>query len=89
MGKKRDDVRTHLTWSIEHPTGECPFCGDKTVLVIASSLWTADEEAAIEAVGHERYENELRDGVSVEDELTGHFCQSCSKLVSLSLNTTL
>jgi len=89
MGKKRDDVRTHFTWSIEHPTGECPFCGDKTVLVVAPGLWDADGEAAIEAVGEKRYESEFRDGITVEDELTGHFCGSCQKLVSLSLNTTL
>jgi hypothetical protein len=88
MGKKRDEVRTHFTWSIEHPTGECPFCGGKTVLVVASSFWEPDYEATVEAVGQERYDNEFRDGVTVNDELSGHFCSECSKLVSLSLNTT-
>lgn len=84
---RRDKVRTHCTWTIEHPRGECPFCGDKTVLIVAPGFWHADEEAAIEAVGEDRYEKEFRDGVVVNDELSGHFCGTCGKLVSLSLNT--
>lgn len=84
-----DAVRTHFTWSIEHPRGECPFCGDKTVLLIAPGLWDADEESTIEAVGEDRYDNEFIDGVMVYDELIGHYCVKCQKLVSLSLNTRL
>lgn len=80
-------VRTHFTWSIEHPRGECPFCGDKTVLIIAPGLWDVDEESTIETVGEDRYDNELIDGVTVHEELTGHYCPKCDKLVSLSLNT--
>ena len=57
-----DKVRTHFTWTIEHPRGQCPFCGDKTVLLFAPGMWDADEELAIEAVGEDRYEKEFRDG---------------------------
>ena len=56
---EKDNVRTHFSWSIEHPGGQCPFCGGKTVLIVAPGLWDADEESAIETVGQERYENEL------------------------------
>lgn len=84
---EKDNVRTHFSWSIEHPGGQCPFCGGKTVLIVAPVLWDADEESAIETVGRERYENEFRDGLMVHDELTGYYCGICEKLVSLSLNT--
>jgi ribosomal protein S27AE len=84
----RDNVRTHFTWSVEHPRGECPFCGDKTMLLVAPGFWDADEEAAIEAIGEQRFEEEYKyDGVAIHDELTGHYCGKCEKLVSLSLNT--
>jgi len=89
VAKKQDKVRTHFTWSIEHPTGECPFCGDKTVLVVAPGLWEADQESSVEQVGEERYEKEFSDGVMVHDEITGHFCGTCERLVSLSLNTAI
>jgi ribosomal protein L37AE/L43A len=89
VAKQQDKVRTHFTWSIEHPTGECPFCGDKTVLVVASGLWEADEETAVEAVGRDRYDDEFTDGVTVHDELLGHYCGTCERLVSLSLNTAI
>jgi hypothetical protein len=84
----RDNVRSHITWSIEHPIGECPFCGDKTVLLVAPGLWDADEEAAIEAIGEDRYEEGYKyDGVMIHEELTGHYCGTCEKLTSMSLNT--
>lgn len=81
----RDKVRTHFTWSIEHPRGECPFCGDKTVLLVAPGLWDAVEDS--EGMTEERYQEEFYDGVTIHDELTGHYCGKCEKLVSLSLNT--
>ena len=89
MTLKRDIPRTHLTWSIEHPRGECPFCGDKTVLLIAPGLWDAHEEAAIEKVGEERFQAEFSDGLMVHDEISGHYCGTCEKLVSLSMNTII
>ena len=76
-----DNVRSHFTWSIEHPIGECPFCGEKTVLLVAPGLWDAVGEAAIEAIGKEY------DGVQIHEELTGHYCVTCEKLTSVSLNT--
>lgn len=80
-------VRTHFTWSIEHPRGVCPFCGEKTVLVIASKLWEVDEESARETVGDDEYE-QLQDGLTIDDEIVGHFCNTCDRLTSLSLNTS-
>lgn len=66
-------MMTHLTWSIEVGDSRCPECNDETILIVAPSQWyTADGEA---------------DPVEVYEEVTGHYCQKCGKLVSLSLNT--
>lgn len=69
-------MRTHLTWSIEQ-NDRCPHCGGGTVLVCAPLEWTIDAE------------NRTEDSyfVDVNDEISGHYCRACSKLVSLSLNT--
>ena len=80
-------IRTHLVWSIEGPNNTCPQCGNTTVLVIAPEHWIVNEDSALAAVGEKRYENEFAEGVSVYDELTGHYCGRCERLVSLHLNT--
>lgn len=80
-------MKTHLTWSIESPVGQCPYCGDKTVLVVCGGLWEADKESTVETVGEERYEDWFSDGLQVEEEVTGHYCGKCARLTSLSLNT--
>jgi len=68
---------THFTWSIEK-ANRCPACGGATVLITAPECWLVDEEDRTE-------ENE--EGVSVSDEISGHYCMACSALASLSLNT--
>lgn len=62
---------THITWSVEN-AGHCPTCGSETVLVIAPASWQIDGEDEI---------------AEICDEISGHYCKACSKLVSLSLNT--
>lgn len=79
--------KTHVTWSIEAPNGKCPYCGDDVVLVVCDG-WQTDRESAIETVGQERYEADFEDFViDPTDEVTGHYCGICNRLVSLSLNT--
>ena len=72
------NIRTHFTWSIEPHSGQCPFCSGKTILMIAPCVWDADYETS---------GDKYIDGVQVSDELTGNFCPTCDKLVSVSLNT--
>lgn len=67
-------MKTHLTWSIEQ-AGKCPTCGGEPLLVCPSSSWTeleTGEEEVIDVSGN---------------EVSGHFCTTCNKLISLSLNT--
>ena len=80
------ELRTHFTWSIECPRGECPVCGGKTVLVSKGSGWDADEEHVEEVFGEGVFDKEFIDGVSVDDEISAHFCRECRRLTSLSLN---
>ena len=68
--------RTHITWSIER-NDACPTCGSPTVLVSAPTEWAIDEE--------DRTADSY--AVEVSEEVTGHYCLACCKLVSLSLNT--
>lgn len=70
-------TRTHFTWSIEQD-GKCP-CGEKTALVIVGSEWQIDSEDPL-------YRE--RDYASVEDEVSGHWCPECQRLVSLSFNSS-
>lgn len=64
-------ITNHLTWSIER--GDCcPFCGGATVLVSAPTVWQVQEGEGV---------------VDVDEEVSGHYCRACTKLVSLSLNT--
>ena len=80
-------LRSHFTWSIESPVGECPFCGGRTVLVSHCRIWEPDEEAVDEALGEGAYDERFCDGVTTDDELTAHYCETCSKLTSVSMNT--
>lgn len=66
---------THITWSIEN-SDRCPVCAGPTVLVTAPSGWVVD--------GQDEEEGEMAE---VVEEITGHYCRECRRLVSLSLNT--
>lgn len=67
-------MQTHLTWSIEKRE-LCPFCGGATKLITAD-LWHIDEEDG-------------GDSVELHEEVTGHYCAPCHRLVALTLNTTV
>lgn len=77
MSKKRRQ-QTHVTWSIERD-GRCPSCRVVTILVSAPSLWSVPDQ--------ERTPKPLPDVADVHEEITGHWCPKCERLVSLSLNT--
>ena len=64
----------HLTWSDEC-VDKCPLCGGPTKLIVNSNAWHTDYES-------DPYESE----VHTAEELTGHYCQKCARLCSLSLN---
>jgi len=76
---------THLTWSIERGHF-CPSCGTPPVLISAPSEWHADSEQP-------EYEAATGDTtvadnyVTVDEEITGHWCPKCCRLLSLSLNS--
>lgn len=71
-------AHTHFEWSEETPDGVCP-CGVKTIMVIASSLWNIDDEELVD-------EDTKYDGITIDAEVTGHYCRACDRLVSLSFN---
>jgi hypothetical protein len=74
----------HTTWSME-TNGECPNCAIPTVLVVASAWFAGSEQPEYEkATGDKTVAGEY---VSVDEEVTGHWCPKCQRLVSLSLNT--
>lgn len=79
----------HITWSIEKGDGLCPVCGEKTVLVIAGNTWDVDSEPYGDEDDKNVVGDRFIDGVEVGDdaEVTGHWCPTCNKLCSLSLNT--
>jgi len=68
--------KTHITWSTEEHEGKCPECETATVLVVALAVWKLYDE-----------EGECDDTVTVNEEVSGHWCPECERLVSLSLNT--
>lgn len=76
-------MRTHVTWSIDE-ANRCPSCGEKTALIIAPPYWRTDSEAFESG---ERAPKNFPEEVEVHDEITGHYCMECERLVSLSLNT--
>jgi len=77
-------MKTHLNWSIEK-NGKCPKCRKPTVLVIAR-MWCADSEQPEyeKATADKTLAGEL---VNIEEEVTGHWCPKCQRLLSLCLNT--
>ncbi len=66
----------HLTWSEERKDGVCPFCGARLVLLVAPPQWVNAN---------------LMDGsdpmYGLDEEVSGHYCPECCRLLSLSLNT--
>ena len=60
----------------------CSKCHNKLMLVISPDDWDVDDEAF--KSGEEKT-GECPDEVSV-GEVTGHFCQNCQVLTSLSYN---
>lgn len=82
-----DNVRTHVTWSIETPDGKCPFCRTETLFVVCRGCWETVEDQVDHAGNPILIPPAFRDGVEVHDEVSGHWCGKCEKLVSLSLNT--
>lgn len=69
---------SHLNWSIEK-AGKCPDCGAKPILIVAfGHMRIVDED------DQSRLDSET---IEVDEEISGHLCIACSKLVSLSLNT--
>lgn len=80
-------ARTHLTWSTEVERGRCPTCEGCTILIVSDAEWKADEESVNVAIGEEAYHDSLCDGVNLSEEISGHYCVTCDKLTSLSLNT--
>jgi len=70
-------MTTHVTWSIESHDGKCLYCGGDTVLICSPQHWSAYEDE----------EQAFPDGIELREEITGHYCDKCGKLTSLSLNT--
>jgi wobble nucleotide-excising tRNase len=68
---------THITWSVEN-NGKCPTCDSETILVVAPEGWQAHFD--------ERHTDQDDDWAEVVDEVSGHYCRTCRRLVSLSLN---
>lgn len=71
-------MKTHLTWSVELHDGTCRDCGSSTLLVMPFLEWKVNDPGDDDA-----------DTVEIGDEVSGHFCPKCRKLVSLSLNTEI
>jgi|SRR6478736_506862 len=60
-------------WSVaKKQNGRCPTCNGETALVIAPAWWTF---SIVDGEAH------------VHEEITGHWCSACERLVSLSLHT--
>ena len=62
---------THVTWSRE-ASDRCPDCGTEPVLIVADAEWNVDG---------------VREYVCPREEVTAHYCLTCGKITSLSLNT--
>lgn len=70
----------HLTWSIE-TNDKCPQCAGEVVIVTPGATWrtheSEDDEGALIA----------REATAdVGEDISGHYCQRCGILTSLSLN---
>lgn len=76
--------RTHMTWSIEQSPGRCPICGSETILILPSIHWIPAEGDAGTAQ-QEAYNRDQE--IEVPEEISGHWCEKCDMLCSLSLNT--
>lgn len=76
------NTQLHLTWSAESPRGKCPHCNSTTLLAIAPRCWDIDCDSAA-AAGREYA---FYEGVEIDAEITGHWCDECRLLVSVSVN---
>jgi hypothetical protein len=75
----------HITWSIEKGD-RCPGCEGETVLLVAISemrIAEGDEDTFQDKF----YQNNPDGFVEVPEEISGHFCPGCQRLVSLSMNS--
>lgn len=77
---------THLTTVFgEHEGGDyhvCNKCGNKTLLICAGEEWSVDSEPY--KAGEEA--EDAPDYVTISAEVTGHFCETCGLMTSLSFN---
>jgi hypothetical protein len=84
MATKKIDGVT-VSFNSEHQDDDgysrCNTCGEKTILVFPCGEWIADDEPYKNGEQMELEESEFDVG-----EVTGHFCQTCNILVSLSYN---
>lgn len=73
MTETNQTNKTSLHWSIEGPNNTCPTCGDTAVPIVAK-VWDCCEDD----------DDSFPDGLEVNEEIAGHYCPVCRKLVSLS-----
>lgn len=65
-------TKTYLHWSREREPYRCPICNDTTVLLIVPNIWHDVD------FSDQEYE--------IAEEITGHYCQTCRRLISLTIN---
>lgn len=75
---------THFTWSIEQ-ADSCPNCKGETLLLVAFGQMSIAEGDA-NTFQNKHYEEE--GSVEIDEEISGHWCPECRKLVSLSFNAS-
>jgi hypothetical protein len=80
-------MKTHLTLTLNEGPGEagysiCDTCGSRTLLVYPTSYWNVDSEP------YKSGEPDVEDpaDVEIDAEVSGHFCPTCRRLTSLSVN---
>lgn len=57
----------------------CAQCDSETILIVAFDEWKVSGDSR-------EKDDKLPDAVSVDAELSAHYCQDCRKIVSLSFN---
>ena len=65
----------HVTIEINEQDGKCGTCGRETILLVDLCEWKLTDA-----------NDEYSDTVEVKEEVTAHYCTTCSKVTSFFIN---
>ena len=84
---------THLTSTFgESPNGKCRTCGAPVILICAPTCWDVDRDSyrELHPPQHDDEDadddDDVIDSLEIDAEVTGHWCETCGEMTSISFN---